>query len=178
MSIQSQKDHLPSFDTSNKWSEGYICIAGDSILNGIDGSLPSQKRLVKVRQFLGAAITDMYDHLKTILKRNPEFLILHIGTNDTSKYTPNEIVDRGFALRRFVASQNKECKVIISTLAIREDSSKNRNAVQNVNEILNSLIISLVKNVNEYGTSRVAMNYIVALRNCETTLAIRSVILI
>ena len=68
--------------------------------------------------------------------------------------------------------------LIISTLAIREDSSKNRSAVQNVNEILNSLIISLVKNVNEYGTSRVAMNYIVALRNCETTLAIRSVILI
>ena len=62
----TQKDHLPSFDTSNKWSEGYICIAGDSILNRVDGSLPSQKRLVKVRQFLGAAITDMYDHLKTI----------------------------------------------------------------------------------------------------------------
>ena len=54
------------------------------------------------------------------------------------------------------------------------------------------MIISLVKNfnfvrkhlgnrglnLNEYGTSRVAMNYIVALRNCETTLAIRSVILI
>ena len=93
---------------------------------------------MKVRQFLGAAITDMYDHLKTILKRNPEFLILHIGTNDTSKYTPNEIVDRGFALKRFVGSRNKECKVIISTLAaIREDSSKNGNAVQKVNEILN-----------------------------------------
>ena len=132
----TQKD-LPSFDTSNKWSEGSICIAGDSILNGIDGRLPSQKQLVKVSQFPEAAITDMYDHLKTILKRNPEFLILHIDTNDTSKYTPNEIVDRGFALKRFVASQNKECKVIISTLAIREDSSKNGNAVQKANEILN-----------------------------------------
>ena len=39
----TQKDDLPSFDTSNKWSEGSICIAGDSILNGIDGRLPSQK---------------------------------------------------------------------------------------------------------------------------------------
>ena len=55
----------------------------------------------------------MYDHLKPILKRKAEFLILHIGTNDTSKYTPNEIVDIVLALKRFVASQNEKCKVII-----------------------------------------------------------------
>ena len=42
----------------------------------------------------------MYDHLKSILKRHPEFLILHIGTNDTSKYTPNEIVDVMLALKK------------------------------------------------------------------------------
>ena len=79
---------------------------------------------MKVRQFPGATITDMYDHLKPILKRHPEFLILHIGTNDTSKYTPNEIVDRVLALKRFVVSQSKECKVIVSTLTICVDNSK------------------------------------------------------
>ena len=78
---------------------------------------------MKVRQFLGATITD---HLKPILKRHPEFLILHIGTNATSKYTPNEIVDKVLALKRFVVSQNKEYKVIISTLTVRLDSSKER----------------------------------------------------
>ena len=88
-------------------------MAGDSILNGIDGSLLSQKRLVKVRQFPGATISDMHDHLKPILKRHPVFLILHIGTDDTSKYTPNEIVDKVLALKRFVLSQNEECEVII-----------------------------------------------------------------
>ena len=46
----------------------------------------------------------MYDHLKPISKRHPEFLILHIGTNDISKYTPNEILDKVTALKRFVAS--------------------------------------------------------------------------
>ena len=72
----------------------------------------------------------MYDHSKPISKRHPEFLILHIGTNDTSKYTPNEINDTVLALKRFVASHNEKYKVIISTLKMREDSSKNRNAVQ------------------------------------------------
>ena len=109
----TEEDNLLSNDTPNKWTGGTICIAGDSILNGIDGSLLSQKRLVKVKLFPGPTITDMYDHLKLILKRHPEFLILHIGTNDTSKHMPNEIVDKLLALKRFAASQKKECKVII-----------------------------------------------------------------
>ena len=100
---------------------------------------------------------------------------MHIGTNGTSKYTSNEIVDRVLALKRFFVSQNKECKVIILTLTMRVDSSKNGNAVQKVNEILKELNIPLVKNIfkdlgnrglhlNEHGTSRLAMNYIAALR--------------
>ena len=77
----TEEDHLPSKDTPNKWAEGTFRIAGDSISYGIDGSLLSQKRFVKVRQFSGATITDMYDYLKPILKRHREFLILHIGTS-------------------------------------------------------------------------------------------------
>ena len=77
----TEEDHLPSKDTTNKWAEGTFRIAGDSISYGIDGNLLSQKRFVKVRQFPGATITDMYDYLKPILKRHPEFLILHIGTS-------------------------------------------------------------------------------------------------
>ena len=73
---------------------------------------------------------------------------MHTGTNDTSKYTPNEIVDKVLALKRFVLSQNKKCKVIISTLTMRVDSSKNGNAVQNVNEILKELNIPLAKKFN------------------------------
>ena len=96
VTLVTQGDNLPSNDTPNKWPEGTICIAGDSILNGVDGSLLSQKRLMKVRQFPAATITDMYDHLTPILKRHPEFLILHIGTNDTSKYTLSEIVNKVF----------------------------------------------------------------------------------
>ena len=51
-----------------------------------------QKWLVKVRHFPGTTITDMDGHTKPILKRHPEFLFLHIDTNDTSKYTPNEMI--------------------------------------------------------------------------------------
>ena len=80
------------------------------------------------------------------------------------------------ALKRFVVSQSKECKVIISTLTMRVDSSKNGNAVQKLN--LKELNIPLIKNfnivkrnlgnkglhLNEHGTSRLAMNYIATIR--------------
>ena len=83
---------------------------------------------------------------------------------------------RGLTLT--VVNQNKECKIIISTLTMRVDSSKNGNAVQKVIEILKELNIPLVKNVNivkrhlgnrglhvnEHGTSRLAMNYIATIR--------------
>ena len=81
VTVVTKEDYLPSNDTPNKGAEGTIRIVGDSIWNGIDGSLVSQKRLVKVRQFPGAKFTYMYDHLKSILKRHPEFFILHIGTS-------------------------------------------------------------------------------------------------
>ena len=83
------------------------------------------------------------------------------------------------ALKRFVVSQNKECKVIISTLTMRTNHSKNRNAVlQKVNRISKELNIPLAKNfnivkkhsgnrglhLNEHGTSRLAMNYITTAR--------------
>ena len=133
---------------------------------------------MKVRRFPGATITDMYDHLKPILKRHPEFLILHLGTNDASKYTPNEIIDKVLALKRFVAILNEKRKVVISALTMHVDSSKNGNAVWKVNEILKELNIPLSKNfnivrkhlvnrglhLNEHGRSRLIMNYIAAIR--------------
>ena len=99
---------------------------------------------------------------------------MHIGTNDTSKYLPNEIVNRVLALKRFVVSWNKKCKFIIQILTMRVDSLKNENAVQKVNAVLKELNIPLVKNfnvnkkhlgnrglhLNKHATSRRAINYI------------------
>ena len=79
------------------------------ISNGIGENLLSPKWLAKVRQFPGATITNMCDHLKPILKRKPEILFLHIGTSDTSKYTSNEIVNKLLALKKIVVNQNNAC---------------------------------------------------------------------
>ena len=83
----TQEDNFRLITPPNKWPEGAICITGDSILNGIGGSLLSQKRLVKVRQFPGATITEMYDRLKPIFQSR----VRHLNEHGTSRLATNYI---------------------------------------------------------------------------------------
>ena len=120
-----------------------VCIVSDSILNGLDEKLLSWKRIVKFRPFSGAKISHMYDLLKPILNCNPNYIILHVGGNDASRSTANELLDRILALKNFVTSNNKNCKVIISTLTMRVYDQKCGSRVSEVNEFLKNLIYLL-----------------------------------
>ena len=52
-------------------------------------------------------ISDTYDLLKPILKRNLDYIILQVGTNDASKNTADELLDKILILKSFLASSNK-----------------------------------------------------------------------
>ena len=53
------------------------------MITGVDETMIFKKgRVVKVRSFAGATIEDMYDYLKPILKKCPDNIILHVGTNN------------------------------------------------------------------------------------------------
>ena len=45
--------------------------------------------------------------MKPILKSNPDYIILHIGTNDASRNTANELLDKILALKSSATSYNK-----------------------------------------------------------------------
>ena len=61
-------------------------------------------------------INDMHDNLKPILKWNPDYIILHIGTNDAFRNTENELLVTIFVLKNYKTTKNKKCKFIISTI--------------------------------------------------------------
>ena len=48
---------------------------------------------VKVKSFPGADVRDMHDNI-TNFRRKPEYIILHVGTNDPLNLPPNEILDK------------------------------------------------------------------------------------
>ena len=88
-------DTLQSKDTENKcdvllelnnntapaWKKGTTLIVGDSILSGLKESKMSQKRLIKVETFPGAAVQDMKFFVVPHLKKKPDNII-YVGTNN------------------------------------------------------------------------------------------------
>ena len=83
----------------------------------------------------------MISDMDNLLKRNPDHIILHIATNEVSRNTTNELLDK-------IQRNNKTCEVIISTLTMRVDDQKSRSVVSEVNKFLKELNIPIVNNKN------------------------------
>ena len=61
----------------------------DSMLNGIHdrGMNKDENIKVKIRKYPGASSIDILDHIKPSLRKGPEQIIIHAGTNDISNNT-------------------------------------------------------------------------------------------
>ena len=64
------------------------------MVNGIDEKRLSKKHSnVKVFHFPGARIEDINQYIAPIIKKQPDYLILHARTNDATTNTSKKIVD-------------------------------------------------------------------------------------
>ena len=98
------------------WPAGTICVMGDSMLHGLDERrLGRNTQNVKVRCFPGTRIDDLYDYCKPILKKQPSYIILHVGSNESNNFTSRNMVDKILGLKLFIASVLPTCKILIST---------------------------------------------------------------
>ena len=74
-------------------------VGGDSIVKKVKGrELSTKDNLFVVRSFLGANNDDMGSHIKSTLKRKPERIIIHCGTNDLKNNTPQSITNNILSL--------------------------------------------------------------------------------
>ena len=95
------------------------------MLAGIDENrLKTGKHKVKVRYFPGARTDDMYDCMKPLLQKFPDYIILHIGTNDVLDNTSREILDKIVKLKTYIQNELRKCKITISTPIKRHDHGK------------------------------------------------------
>ena len=98
---------------------------GDSMLQGLDERrLGRNKNNVKVRCFPGAQIDDnMYSYCKPIILKQPSYIILHVGTNDSNDFTSRKLIEKIVNLKVFIESELPTCKIIISTPIRRTDKA-------------------------------------------------------
>ena len=59
---------------------------------GIRKLLITDKHNVKARFFRGGTTEDMEDNIKSILKREPDDIIIHVGTNNATNLTARHIL--------------------------------------------------------------------------------------
>ena len=81
----------------------------------------SKRRNVKVRSFLGATTRCMKDYLKPLLRKEPDKVILHIGTKSAMQNNSRRIVDSILNLKSFIENRLPTCKVLISNIFDRND---------------------------------------------------------
>ena len=78
-----------------KWSKDINLIVDDSMWPGIDKRRISKRdRKVNIKNFPGATVDDMYDYVKPMLKKCPDNIILHVGTNNTVNESSKEVLGK------------------------------------------------------------------------------------
>ena len=111
----------------------------------------SQKRLIKVRTFPGATIQDMKIFVLPHLKKKPDNIIIHAGTNTLSPPPPPppaptaihmkyEMFQEVQSLRNFILKYLASARITISTSVLRVNKA-------NANDI-NKAFTELVKESN------------------------------
>ena len=132
---KANNDETPS-NFKHAWPAGTCLIVGDSILTGIDEKrLLRNNQVVKVQDFRDATIDDLKHHLVPLLKKKPEHIILHNGTNDAVSKTSRRILDDLLQLKQNIINTLPTCRVIVSRPTIRTDG-KAPLTLSNFNKLL------------------------------------------
>ncbi|CAB3980684.1 RNA-directed DNA polymerase from transposon BS [Paramuricea clavata] len=114
-------------------------IVGDSIVKGLQQHKLSKaaKQNVGVKCFPGATVgDDMSDYIKPVLRRKPDTVMLHVGTNNATNKEASEIVNDIDKLCQEVKEIDPNVEIILSELTNREDNAKAKTTVQEVNRLL------------------------------------------
>ena len=98
-----------------------VCLIGDSLLNGTHERGLTKKHNVKVKAHGGATTRDMVDHVKPVLRRAPDTIILHCGTNDlTSNVSTIEQMEE---IMKIVKQELSSTKIALSSVVMKTDQA-------------------------------------------------------
>ena len=91
------------------------------MISGIDEKRLSKKHSnVNVFHFAGARIEDVNQYIIPIIKKQPDYLILHVGTNDATTNTSKTIVNDLLILKSNISKQLPSCRIVLPKLIIRK----------------------------------------------------------
>ena len=141
------KDYTDSEEV-HKWPKNTILIVGDSIINGIEESRIKKNFPVKVRSYQGAKISDMYDYLTPLLKKEPTYIFLHVGSNNSPNEDSTTILDKFLLLKMHIKVILPNVKIYLSCPVLRMDDAKANLTLRHFTNKLKALNIDVIINDN------------------------------
>ena len=97
---------------------------------------------------LSATLADINHHIIPILKKKPDVIILHVGTNDSVSRKSHEILDDLLQLKRAITKTLSKCHAIFSQPTLRVDNEKAALTLHSLNEHFSELNLDVVNNSN------------------------------
>ena len=120
-------------------------IVGDSVISRIEGwRLNNETTRVSVKSFSGAKVEDMSHYIKPTLNHAPDEMIIHIGTNNLRKDTPEEICKKVENLCCMVEKECPNTKIALSEITPRRDFKE----ASQKRELTNKGLLSLCQSKN------------------------------
>ena len=144
------------------------------MLNQLDQEKLSRKCEVIVQCHGGCTIRCVYAHLPDMTELKPEFVLIHVGTNDCTTKTSCEVKKELVNLSKYIRSKLPATKLIISLPIVRSDNKIANQIVKTLNLKLRKSHYDLLDNsnlnlshlgrrglhLNEHGTKVMAGNII------------------
>ena len=119
----------------------FVYLVGDSLLNGNERSL-TKNHNVKIKANGGATTRDMIDHVKPVLRRAPNTILSHRGTNDlTSNISTIEQMEE---IMKIAKQESSSTKIVLSSVITRTDQAGIKKKVSKLNNKLRTVYNEMV----------------------------------
>ena len=133
-----------------------IVVVGDSIIKNVNGRDVSRGDSVKIRPHPWASAEDLNDHIKPAIRKNPDIVVIHTGTNDLQNNC--NIVEKAKKLISAVKEVDKDnsVKIAFSSIINRGDEDfkdKTNDANSKLKNYCNSAGMGFIDNSNIDGSS-------------------------
>ena len=140
----AQQTQNPSFSvsggtpsTDHMAKRKLVFIAGDSIIQHVQSwDLSTNDKHVAVKSFSGARIADMDDYLRPFLRKKPDKITLHVGTNNIQNESPRSVAEGIVNLVTRIQHDSPTTHLAISPLLPRSDNLDFNDKIREANKIL------------------------------------------
>ena len=140
----AQQTQNPSFSvsggtpsTDHMAKKKLAFIAGDSIIQHVQSwDLSTNDKHVAVKSFSGARIADMDDYLRPVLRKKPDKITLHVGTNNIRNESPRSMAEGIVNLVTRIQHDSPTTHLAISPLLPRSNNLDFNDKIREANKIL------------------------------------------